>query len=261
MFADALRYEWTRLRTVRSTYVLVFGAILANLVLPIVLTATGVNTVQSSADGAGMVVGGVGTVPELFPIPAAMLGILGAFSMGHEYRHGTLQPTLLAIPKRSVLVAAKAVMAASIGGATALASMMLNTMCVFFIVGQPVPLHGQQGALLGFVALMAGWAVLGLALGLVFRQSLAAVVFLFAVPLVGETLIRLLLTQVEAFAEHAHVVRYFPFAAGNALAHAVGADRLDFGTPLSRVEYAALFGGMVVALLGYGWHRFVVKDA
>lgn len=261
MLGDALRYEWARLRSIRSTYVLVIGAVLANLVLPVVLTVTGVNTVASSADGAGMVVGGVGTVPELFPIPAAMLGILGAFSMGHEYRHGTLYPTLLAIPKRSVLVLAKALVMAGVGTATALTSMMLNTISVFFIVGQPVPLHGQQGALLGFVALMAGWGVLGLALGLVFRQSLGAVVFLFAVPLVGETLIRLLMTQVEAFADYAHVVRYFPFAAGNALAHAVGADRLDFGDPLTRVEYAALFGGMVAALLGYGWHRFVTKDA
>jgi hypothetical protein len=61
--------------------------------------------------GAALIGGGAG-----LPVPfaAVFLAVVGILATGHEYRYGTIQPTLTTLPRRSTVLAAKvAVLAAT----------------------------------------------------------------------------------------------------------------------------------------------------
>src|SRR4051794_40212610 len=98
--SDALRYEWVRLKTLRSTWWLTGLAVLATALLA--LTALGVHEGPLTVEDYGNVI----TQPGLF-FSSIFLSLIGTFSMGHEYRYGTIRPTLSAVPRRSHLMAAK----------------------------------------------------------------------------------------------------------------------------------------------------------
>ena len=67
-------------------------------------------------------------------LPFSVLGlavsIIGILSTGHEYRYGTIYPTLTAIPKRSALLAAKVLVVASVSAAAA-----VTVIAVCWLVG------------------------------------------------------------------------------------------------------------------------------
>ena len=70
------------------------------------------------------VTGGGANAPV--PMAVVLLAVLGVFASGHEYRYGTIQPTLTTVPQRVRLFTAKVLVV----GATALVvtavSMLLN---------------------------------------------------------------------------------------------------------------------------------------
>lgn len=256
---SAIKFEFVRITTLRSTMIILGLAIVLNAALPIILTALSDDRL-TSARAAMLVVGGVGIVPEFPPFSAMMIGLLGALSVGHDYRYGTMTPTLLVIPRRGVVVSAKLIVLIAVTLATSLLSLAINTGLVAAIEREPVPLGGQAYVVGGYLLLMVGWAVLGLGATLAFRQTLGALAFLFGGAVVIELILRSL-TMIPALAEFKSAVRYLPFAAGNALAQGAG-GRLGIGIePLSKPQYAAVYLVFVLVVLVCGWLRFSRSDA
>ena len=106
-FADVLRSEWTKLRSVRST----FWALTATVVLGI-----GLGAVISAATAHGyarMSVSGKlswdPTAVSLDGIGIATLAIavLGVLCISSEYSSGMIRTSLIAVPKRGRVLAAK----------------------------------------------------------------------------------------------------------------------------------------------------------
>lgn len=102
----ALRYEWNRIRSVRSTYwfsgmALGFSALIAFFIAVGFsandLTNDGVSTfVQAST----LVVTAGGSIFIVPVLSAPFCGVIGAMAFGHEYRYGTIKQTLTAVPDR-----------------------------------------------------------------------------------------------------------------------------------------------------------------
>jgi len=119
------------------------------------------------------------------PLAQVMAAALGAVVMTGEYSTGTVRLTFAAMPRRGVVLAAKAAVVGiavfvaglvSSAGAFALGSVLLAG--DGYATGEPFP------ALVGVAASFAALAVLGLAVGALLRHSAGAVTALVGVVLV-----------------------------------------------------------------------------
>ena len=104
----ALRSEWTKLRTVRST----MWTLLVTVVLGIGISILSVFAAKarfSNLHGPGVQVNFDPTRRSLTGVIFAQLaiGVLGVLVMSAEYSSGTIRATLSAIPRRPVVLAAK----------------------------------------------------------------------------------------------------------------------------------------------------------
>jgi len=123
-----------------------------------------------------------------------MIGVLGVLTMTSEYSSGMIRATLAAVPRRPLLLAAKA----TVFGAVALATGQIACFAAF-LTGvaflQPTVPHPalSQPAVLRAVALTGAYlgliGLIGLGLGAIIRHSAAAITTLvgavFVVPALG----------------------------------------------------------------------------
>jgi len=108
-FSGALRSEWTKIRTVRST---------AWCLLATVVAGIGIGILASASEASRWRNGGV--IDKLLFDPTSVsltglifgqlaMGVLGVLTMSAEYGSGSIRATLAAIPRRPVVLGAKAV--------------------------------------------------------------------------------------------------------------------------------------------------------
>ena len=108
--SDALRMEWTKLRTVSST----FWMLLAAAVLTIVVSAAVSAAVNCAGGGpGGCAAAATGIDPAKTSLSGADLGqvivaLLAVLAIGGEYSTGMIRLTLTALPRRVTVLAAKA---------------------------------------------------------------------------------------------------------------------------------------------------------
>jgi ABC-2 type transport system permease protein len=185
-FGDVLRSEWTKLRSVRST----FWALAVTVVLGIgfgaaISAATAHGYARSSVSGK---LSWDPTAMSLDGMAVASLAIavLGVLCISSEYSSGMIRTSLIAVPKRGRVLAAKslvfAVVTFVVGEATSFAA---------FFVGQalisghaPTAALGDPGvarAVVGTGLLLAALAVLSVAAGTVLRHPAAAIASMIAV--------------------------------------------------------------------------------
>jgi ABC-2 type transport system permease protein len=105
-----LRFEWRRLRSLRGNWAMLGGVVAFALLAD--LAAAG-----RPLDAEGAVFHAVQRDLVLRWLVAAAIG---AQAFGHDFRHGTIRPTLLAFPRRRRLLLGRAVAAALAGTAVAL---------------------------------------------------------------------------------------------------------------------------------------------
>ena len=186
---DALRSEWVKLRSVRPT----FWALTVTVVLGIALGAA-----ISAAAAHGYAKSSVSdklswdpTGVSLYGIAIAQLGIavLGVLCISSEYSSGMIRTSLIAVPKRGRVLAAKslvfAVVTFVVGEVTSFAA---------FFVGQalisghaPHAVFGDPGvarAVVGAGLYLTALAVLSVAAGTLLRHPAAAIASMMAVALV-----------------------------------------------------------------------------
>ena len=104
-----IRYEWLRLTTIRSTWIM--------LGTPIVLTAVVgwlfghfSNSLDPGGDGATVSFGLLISASPVMTLAAVFLSVVFAQSIGQEYRHGLIRVTLTQFPHRSRVLVVKIVM-------------------------------------------------------------------------------------------------------------------------------------------------------
>jgi ABC-2 type transport system permease protein len=240
----ALRYEWVRLRTVRSTWWLLGLALVLQGTLAF-LFAKGQGTDPVDAQAAARIVTGGGG--EFFLFPALFMGLVGVFAFGHEYRHGVIRATLVAVPRRSRVLAAKILMVAMFTGVVALLSLALNIGIAYLVLGgrgeQLFTADTTARVGLGYVLFVMLNGVVGLALGGLLRNLPGAIVVLVIFPLLIEGILSALL--LIPFLEPIRGLwKFLPFTAGSQMM-VVGAENFpeEFGRPLG-----ALAGGLTFAV-------------
>ncbi len=186
--SDVLRSEWTKFRSVRSTMWLLATTVIAMLGLGALLSAavvaSGDTVLQPTNAGlAGM------------SIAAMLMAVLGVLVISSEYRTGMIRPTLLAVPRRLRLLAAKAVVL----GAVVLVVALVSCFAAFFlgqmILGDQGTTLGEPGvlrAVIGSALYITAGALFGLGLGALIRHTAGGVVAAFLMMLVLPSMAELL---------------------------------------------------------------------
>jgi ABC-2 type transport system permease protein len=188
-FGDALRSEWVKLRSVRST----FWALTVTVVLGIALGAA-----ISAAAARGYARSGAAgrqswdpTGVSLTGLAIAQLGIavLGVLCISSEYSSGTIRASLIAVPRRGRVLAAKSLVLAAVtfvvGEVTSFTAFFVGQALISghaprAVLGDPGVARAVAGAGLYLTAL----AVLSVAAGTLLRHPAAAIAAMMAVALV-----------------------------------------------------------------------------
>ena len=108
----ALRYEWVRISTVRSTWALIGMAMLVPAGLALFVSWL-VGSLGPDAGGPPDD-SGTGGLAGFLPLTAAVLCAIGAAAFGQEYRHGLIRTTLSIYPRRTPIFVAKALMVVAV---------------------------------------------------------------------------------------------------------------------------------------------------
>jgi ABC-2 type transport system permease protein len=248
----ALRYEWVRLRTLRSTWwLLVFALLLNGLIAYVVARSIPAADPLDTQIVTALLTGGAGVAPLAFP--AVFMGIVGIFAFGHEYRHGLIRTTLSVVPQRWAVLAAKIVMTALWSAVVAVVSLAVGYAAGWLVLRDrwtsELLFQGpSERVLFGFVALVILTALLGLALAGLFRNIPAALVVLLVTPLVVEPVITGLLT-LNALEPVRALGPYLPFSAAQRML-ALTREPLTAGlaTPLTPLGGGLTFLGYVAAI-------------
>lgn len=260
--SDALRYEWTRIRTLRSTYWLIgLGLLLSGGVAAIFAIATR-NDPHGIEEVGGLVTGGASIA---IPFVAIFLAVIGVFSTGHEYRHGTIQPTLTTIPQRSTLLTAKIIVVLMVALLAAVVALGLNILIgtIFWDELPGLTDDPMNQVIPGYVVYVVLYALCGLALAQLFRGVPSALVVLLVVPLVVEGLI-IGLSNVPALDWLIPVVKFLPFSSGGLLMAPVPPDmgpNTDDYDLFGRWASGGIFAAFVAIILAIAWYLYKKRDA
>lgn len=268
---SALAYEWTRIRTIRSTYwlsviALVFGIGLSFLVAMGTHFAFGSAQPPSRSDLTD-IGPGIATQFAAFGVPyfvAYILAMVSVFAWGHEYRHGMVRATLTAISSRTASWVAKFLVV----GAWVLVVALL-TMVGSMLAGW-LWLHGDGVAVLTgatwravartlVYTLLFTW--LAAAFTALVRNQTAALVLLFLWPLAVENVVSVVFTLVPALRDRAEVTRFLPFNAGDRIVSQIPKADSLFGSPLSLAGAIVIFGGLTAAAMAASLLLFERRDA
>jgi ABC-type transport system involved in multi-copper enzyme maturation permease subunit len=252
VFVRLLYAEWTKLRTVRST--------VWSLVLLVVLTLaftgliTAVTASQwSKADAtarAQIVADPTATILGAgFQISQLTVCVLGVLVIAGEYTTGMIRASLLAVPRRTPMLAAKALVFSAVvfavGEAVAFPSFFLGAAVLHRHA--PVTL-GDPGVLRAVIGAGLYLAVLGLfalAIAAIIRHTAGAITAVIGFVLVLAPLAQLLPGTVGK-----HIHAYLPSEAGHLIGQA-HQDRHDLLTPWQGFGVFCLWTGLLLILAGY----------
>ena len=252
-FADTVRAEWLKFWSVRSTgwsvsMLFVLGAGLTALVCG--TSAGAIASGEAGESPASFITWG------LFIAQITAL-VLGTMVVTSEYGTGMIRATLTATPRRSAVLAAKALVLSGTlfvaGVVTAVAGYLAGN---WFLeregVGVALSDDGVLRALLGSGLYLAGLGLFAMALGLLIRHTAAALsIGLALVFVVGNMAFLLPGTWGD------WVAKLMPGNAGSAVVTPVPFDPGLLG-PWTGF---AVFAGEVAALLLAGWLLFRHRDA
>jgi hypothetical protein len=191
---DVIAAEWLKIRTVRSTYgvLATLGAFVAGAGLLAWYAAHMWDTLgpdRRDTIAVSSLEGLVETVAQL------CLAILGVLAITPEYTSGMIRATFTVAPSRRAVLAAKALVVATVSGGSALVALVATYLLRLTLVGDR-PIRGIElvtgsrwVAVLPAMALsVTMFALLGLGLGAITRSAVASITALailwYVVPLV-----------------------------------------------------------------------------
>ena len=230
---DALRSELRKTATTRAwwvnasvmfVYMAIMGVIMAAVFALSARAAETMTTTPLPGASGSMVLDPWAAASSVYTLAVALgyifPAVLGAMVVTTEFRHRTITPTLLAEPRRSVVLGSKFVSVLPFAVVVAVAGMVgtvLGGAATLALLGEPTFLADpamMRTIALSVVALVL-WSLVGVGFGSVLTNQVAAIVVLLVFTQFVEPLLRLLLAQFDATEM---LSKFLPGAAGEAVA-------------------------------------------
>ncbi|TDD40398.1 ABC transporter permease [Nonomuraea terrae] len=187
---DVAAAEWLKLRTMRSTWAIWAGAA-AYTVVGLVVIMMHIGSYDHAPPAEQATFESADPAVTVMPIVAFFIGCLGALAITTEFSTGSIGPSLVAVPRRRTLLAAKTVVVACASFASGALFAGLSQIAVLFLLGdRPPPVNPwanwwdavPTAAGTALVTLVAGLVALGL--GAVLRSTAATVAVVGALTVV-----------------------------------------------------------------------------
>lgn len=217
---QALVAEWRKVTTTRMWWILALAMFGYMVFLGAVLGFAFTHPESGSGD---LQVRGRAAAETVYTL-AASFGyafplVVGALAMTGEFRHRTITATLLAEPRRGLVLAAKLAVSLGVGAVYGVAGTLGA-----LVGGAPLLEALGDGAFLGSGGAWAGigfcvlalaiWSAIGVGVGSLLTNQVAAVIAILAFTQFVEPVLRLGLASVDALAGAS---KYLPGAAAEAL--------------------------------------------
>jgi len=243
-FGDVVRMEWVKLRSLRSVRWVLLGGMAATVALGVV---AGYNTRSVTGDPTSNVLAGV-------ILGQVVTGVLGVLAMTSEYSSGMIRVTFAAVPRRRLVLAAKALVFGCVclvaGEIAVFASFLLGIAALRPEVPHPSLADGSAlRAVIMTGAYLALTGLAGLGIGAILRHGAAA-----AATLVGGLFVLPLITAAAARTAG----KFMPeLIAGNSLAAVKPVSGFTW-SPWLELGIVAMYP---LALLAAGGWLLVRRDA
>lgn len=219
---NLLRSEWTKLRSVRSTWIATLSTVAAGAALS-VLAASDLLGASPSELPSGW--DPTATSLRGFLFAQLVIGMLGALSVTSEYDTGMIGTSFSVVPARSRLLTAKTVIVTATAFVTALATTLVSFTVVQLVLsgaGLPHADIGDPGvvrALAGGALYLTLIALIGVAIGVLTRSTAGSLAVLVGALLLVPALAPGLPGAVGNWFE-----QYWPITAGQAAYTVVPVD-------------------------------------
>jgi ABC-type transport system involved in multi-copper enzyme maturation permease subunit len=241
-----VRSEWRKVMTTKLAWILVLSSLawsalnvtLLVLVAPEALSAVPgldpltepayIQTILAAAGGA-----------SLFVLILAIVGMTG------EYRHMTITSTFLATPRRGRVVLAKGLLFAALGALVAIVNVVVVTLlAILLLAGKdhaPIEPGAVGQVLFGVTLGLAIYAVVGVSVGALIKNQIAAIVIAIVLVMLVEPLLGAFFSGVG---------KWLPGGALQSVMD-VTTQRGGDGQSLTSTDLLPVWGGAVL-LLAYG---------
>jgi ABC-type transport system involved in multi-copper enzyme maturation permease subunit len=254
-----LRSEFTKLRSVRSTYWTLIVLLVVSIGIGAAISAgTAANWSHTGPGDRASFDPTQASVAGLFYLGQLVIVVLGAMTFTSEYSTGMIRTSLTAMPRRPVIYAAKAVVFTCVAFVVTLVAAFIA-----FFLGQALlaSTHDTASlsqpnvlrAVLGSAIYVTTCGLFAYAVGAILRHTAGAITtvigLLFVVPILANLLPNSWYIDVE---------RWLPDAAGRALSVTVGGNDPNLFSPWGQYAVFAIY---TVVLLLVGATLFRRRDA
>ena len=248
-FGRLLRCEWTKIWSVRSTAwslaILVVGGIGLSALIAGVMAAHW-DTLSAADRQAITVKGAYGSGLSFAQLP---MGVLGVLVITSEYGTGMIRSSLLAVPRRTPLLAAKATVFAVVafvaGELLAFASVPLAKATIGSRVPESLSDPATLRAAIGAGLYLAVLGLISLAVGAMIRHTAAAITAIIVIFVVFGDLSQLLPGSVGR-----HINAYMPANAGILVTHTTR-QAADLLSPWQGFGVLCLWTAVLLAAAGF----------
>ena len=196
-FGDVLRSEWTKLRSVRSTFWALTVTVVLGIGLGAAISAAAAHGYAKSSLSSKLSWDPTAVSLDGVAIATLAIAVLGVLCISSEYSSGMIRTSLTAVPKRGRVLAAKSLVFAAVtfvvGEATSFAAFFAGQAIIsghapHAALGDPGVARAVAGAGLYLTVL----AVLSVAAGTLLRHPAAAITcviaVLFVLPAIAQAL-------------------------------------------------------------------------
>lgn len=212
-FANLARSEWTKLKTVRSTYWTALIALIGAVVIAAIICARMASLINAGKESASSFDPTTFSLNGLY-IAQVAAGVLGVLVISSEYGTGMIRATLSAVPQRLAVLGSKGVV-------FGLATLVLGEVMSFvaFGLGQALLAQAHAGvsltdpgvlrAVIGGGLYLAVVGLLGFGLGALIRHTAGALSAFFGILFATSVIIDLLPSSWH------NAINYMPANAGS----------------------------------------------
>jgi ABC-2 type transport system permease protein len=251
-----VRSEWTKLRSLRSTWIVLAAAALLTVGLA---AAFGYGYGQRIRSGELAASTAEATSAAFLGLDlfALLVGVFGIVQLSGEYGSGLIRASLVAVPRRLPVLWAKALVLVAVTAAVAVAVCLASFLVSQAFAGDHGVGLGDPGvprAILAAAAYPVAMGLLGLGIGVILRHTAAAITVFVAALLVIPALLPAALSERMQDA----IVKYLPVVAAQAMYNLGDSGPTKLLAPGAG---AIVLAGYVVVLLAAGAALLQRRDA